>query len=241
MLAESVAFQVGLGLGIHGEPGAEKGLISDMNRDEFTNDVLSNVCQRLDAAIGSRNELVSSTASLAVMVNNLGAVSQAEMLIVCNAVASYLYSRTGTILNGYRYPVQMFMGHYITSLQMYGISVTILVLPDNDNGSMNKLLQAPTACTAWIKGFSIRPPEDRTVIPISRYHFREESTNVEVEGSGLNPTIETIIKAVTKALLSHCDELSAIDQKTGDGDFGDTGRPIKSNALLLDLQVSSKW
>lgn len=233
MLGESIAYQVGLGLGIHGEPGAEKGLISDMDQDNFTNDLLSNVCQRLDAAIGSRPELVSSTASLAVMVNNLGAVSQAEMLIVCNAVASYLYSRTGTILNGYRYPVQMFTGHYITSLQMYGISVTILVLPDD--GLMNELLQAPTTCTAWIKGFSIRPPEDRTVISIPGFHYEKGSTSDDVDGSGLNPETETIIKTVTKALLSHCDKFSAIDQKTGDGDFGDTGKLNISNTLSLDL------
>lgn len=206
-----------------------------MDRDAFANDLLSNVCQRLEAAIGFRPDLVSSTSSLAVMINNLGAVSQAEMLIVSNAVASFLYSRRGTILNGYNRPVQLFVGHYITSLQMYGISVSIFLLPNNNGDLFNRLLQAPTTCTSWTPGFTLQPPEKRTVIPIAGFQFEGGPSSRHIDGSGLSQATEKNILAVTDALLSRCSEFAAIDQKTGDGDFGDTGK--LHEIIILPLNI----
>lgn len=191
-----------------------------MNRGSFANDLVSRICQRLEMAISSRPHLVSSTSALAVMVNNLGAVSQAEMSIVSNVVAAYLFSEIGTILNGCRYPTQLFIGHYITSLQMYGVSVTVFALPEDDDGEMNDLLRAETVCTAWTRGFSLQPPENRIIVS----HESLESEEVSTDCPGLSEGAQTNILAVTRALLSHCDEFSEIDQKVGDGDFGDTGK-----------------
>lgn len=156
-------FLVELGLGIHGEPGAETILLSQLDQNNFTNDLVARVCRRLDEALVRKNELAPYCTGLAVMVNNLGSVSQAEMLTICNAVSNFLYGGNGKVFNGYLHSIYMLTGTYMTSLQMKGVSVSVFMLPD-DHGLMSQFLYAPTACTAWVPGFLLQPPEKRKIV-----------------------------------------------------------------------------
>lgn len=150
-------------MGIHGEPGAEKQIIPHSARSNLTNDVISSVCTRIDVALQTKLELTKSCTALAVMVNNLGAVSQAELLIVCKVVADFLFGANAPIFNGTRHRVHMFQGSFMTSLQMAGISISCFMLP-SDNGHMEQLLHEITPVTAWNPGFQLLPPSERRVI-----------------------------------------------------------------------------
>lgn len=151
-------------MGIHGEPGAEKQVISQLDSRNLTRDLVSIICRRLDHAMHMKTDLAPHCSSLAVLVNNLGAVSQSEMLIVSQAVSNFLYNEKAGIFNGNVHRVHLFVGSFMTSLQMTGVSVSCFMLP-SDNGIMEQLLHARTECTAWSKGFKLLPPSQRSVVP----------------------------------------------------------------------------
>lgn len=150
-------------MGIHGEPGVEKQIIPQGAMSNLTNDVIASVCTRIDTALQAKLEVTTSCTALAVMVNNLGAVSQAELLVVCKAVSDFLFGANAPIFNGTRHRVHMFQGSFMTSLQMTGVSISCFMLP-SDNGHMEQLLHEITPVTAWNPGFHLLPPSERRVI-----------------------------------------------------------------------------
>lgn len=290
-------------MGIHGEPGAETLNLVEVDKSNFTRDLIGTVCRRLDQALSTIPELPALCTGLAIMVNNLGAVAQSEMLIVANAVAHYLYNANATVLNGSRHHVRLFVGSFMTSLQMTGVSISCFMLP-SDYGIMEQLLISPTASPAWSSGFILTPPAERMVIPpagssaahegnlahiqpAANDYYRtpvapnattasttatprtpsatpmstppvgatgpsmgmtttptpspaptpilrpqrsppQQPTGGSVKSgqpstrSGLHRKTEMFILTVTSSLQSHKEELTMLDQRTGDGDFGDT-------------------
>lgn len=230
-------------MGIHGEPGAERQILPPGGNSNLTDEMISIVCSRVNDALAAKQELVSTCMSLAVMVNNLGAVSQAEMLIICKAVSDYIFGAQASVLNGNRFPVRMYSGSFMTSLQMTGVSVSCFMIP-SDNGHMDQLLREQTCLTAWNPGFDLSPPSERNVLlaPTTRPRsvYRPSPVIGTVDGmsrGGLNSRTENYIIAVTTALLGHVNEFSAIDRKTGDGDFGDTGMAFISFQLHASEDV----
>lgn len=265
-------------MGIHGEHGVERRTLTPSIRNSLADDIVKDICTRLDAALAQRTDLVRGCTGLAILVNNLGAVSQAEMLIVSKAVADFIYMSNGVVLNGRR-RVLLFCGTFMTSLQMNGISVSVLMLP-NDRGVMEGLMIYPTAAPGWRHGFFLRPPEERFRIsadgapeltrarpipspsspspsrspyarsPFSPYsqggdpvhmppnmtaaqgaglggarnHLHSHSAPTPSHEQGLSRRTEKYIKVVTSALKNHCDLLTALDSRTGDGDLGDNLR-----------------
>lgn len=162
-------------------------------------------------------------------MNNLGAVSQAEMLIVRKCVADFLYRPHGNVLNGKQYRIHMFSGSYMTSLEMNGISVSCMLL-SSEKYQMEDLLLASTACTAWIPSFPLCEPAKRPTS--TEYAPEQEKTFSGVEqdptglgssGSGLCDQTEKNIITITEALLGYSNRLGELDRRTGDGDLGDTG------------------
>lgn len=224
-----------LGMGIHGEPGAEKITLSTAETGNLTNVVIKTVCERLDAAIAERQDL-GTCPTLAVMVNNLGTVSQAEMLIICQCVYEYLYNGAGLMMNGNHFDeVMLFSGAFMTSLDMNGASVTCFLLP-NDN-VLKEYLQAPTSCNAWISGMFLQPPSNRHYISsnvASGYELipkleadaadTTEYDTAQSSGADISDSTKQVILAITQAVIDNASELERLDRITGDGDLGDTGR-----------------
>jgi dihydroxyacetone kinase-like protein len=75
---------------------------------------------------------------VALLVNSLGATPLEELLIVYRKVASLLGDAGIEIARRY-------VGHYATSMEMAGCSISILDL----DGELESLLIAPTACPFW--------------------------------------------------------------------------------------------
>ncbi len=101
-----------IGLGIHGEPGVERGKL----------DTADHVADRLMEMIQGDLELLHGD-RVAVMVNGLGSTSQLEMFIVYRRVASILSEQGITVHRSY-------VGEYLTSLEMGGCSITVLKLDE---------------------------------------------------------------------------------------------------------------
>lgn len=119
--------EIEFGMGIHGEPGIWRGPLK--SADALTDEMLDLLLPELDMAKGT---------STAVLVNSLGATPHEELFIVYRRVAAVLAERGIRI-------VMPLVGRYATSMEMTGMSLTLMPL-DNE---LERLLQAPADCPFW--------------------------------------------------------------------------------------------
>jgi dihydroxyacetone kinase-like protein len=104
--------EVEIGTGIHGEPGTHREKIK--TADELTEELFDKI--QADAPIKSGEEV-------ALMVNGMGATPLMELYIVNNKAHDLLESLGATIH-------RTFVGEYMTSLEMAGMSLTVIKLDD---------------------------------------------------------------------------------------------------------------
>ncbi|KXS21213.1 Dak1-domain-containing protein [Gonapodya prolifera JEL478] len=107
-----------LGLGIHGEPGAST------VRFEGSKEVVDRIVDGLvgEGSSGRGYREVKEGDKIAVLINNLGGVSGLEMGVVVKDVVEALRSRGLA-------PSRLYSAPLMTSLDMRGVSVTLLRLP----------------------------------------------------------------------------------------------------------------
>ncbi len=110
-----------LGMGIHGEPGIEKSLIKPVDQ------VVDSMMERIlpDLPYNSGDEV-------AVLINGLGATPLEELYIVFRRVAQVLAEKNIKVFTSY-------VGEYATSMDMAGMSISLLKLDDE----LKKYLAAP--------------------------------------------------------------------------------------------------
>ncbi len=116
-----------VGTGIHGEPGVEKRHIA--TADETVEILLERILKDLPFKAGD---------DVAVMVNGMGATPLMELYIAYRKVHEILTS------SGIR-ERRVFVGEYMTSIEMAGLSITLLKLNDR----LLALLDAPARTIAW--------------------------------------------------------------------------------------------
>ncbi len=121
--------EIEVGVGIHGEPGRHRA--KHTNAHEITGMFLDPILEDLKPAKGS---------NVLAFVNGLGGTPQIELYVLYNEVAQRLAAEGLNI-------TRSLVGNYITSLEMAGASVTLLVLDDELTG----LWDAPvkTAGLRW--------------------------------------------------------------------------------------------
>lgn len=114
-----------IGMGIHGEPGIERRALPSAD------DVASAMVEQLlrDSPPPRR---------AAVLLNSLGATPLEELLIIYRKTRELLAAANVSIAARY-------VGHYATSMEMAGCSLSLLDLDDELQG----LLEAPTGCPFW--------------------------------------------------------------------------------------------
>ncbi|HFN1231588.1 TPA: glycerone kinase [Klebsiella quasipneumoniae subsp. similipneumoniae] len=177
-----------LGMGIHGEPGAST--IATQN----SADIINLMVEKLTAAL-------PETGRLAVMLNNLGGVSVAEMAILTRELANTpLQARVDWLIG----PASL-----VTALDMKGFSLSAIVLEE----SIEKALLADVETAGWP-----RPVQPRTVniMPSTLASARVDFT------PSANPQVGDYVAQVTSTLVGLEDHLNALDAKVGDGDTGST-------------------
>lgn len=115
--------QIEIGMGIHGEQGIE--VCEMMTADAVADLVVAKILEDMPIAAGTR---------VSVMVNGLGATPKEELLIVYRRVYQILTEKGIT-------PVLPHIGEYATSMEMAGLSVTIMALDEE----LESLMRAPAA------------------------------------------------------------------------------------------------
>jgi dihydroxyacetone kinase len=186
-----------LGLGIHGEPGVRRTKIK--RADELTETLLTEIFRY--GSFGDEKRV-------AVMVNNLGATTEMELAIVARHVIPFLESKGLTV-------ERAFAGTFLSSLDMAGISISVLGIDDD----RLRWLDAATTAPAWPNARKQSPGKPQAQIAA------KASTQIE-NPAGKAPQTETgrsakkAIEAACKALIDSESELTDLDRITGDGDLG---------------------
>jgi len=190
--------RMGVGLGIHGEPGiADEELprAADVGR------------MLLDKVLAE--EPSDSGKRVGAILNGLGATKYEELFVVWGTVSRLLAERGYTV-------VEPEVGELVTSLDMAGISLTLVFLDEE----LERLWRAPASTPAYTKG-STAPQ------PASARRSATETTETQMEqapGSDASVraahTAVAALQAMKVAIRDAEPELARMDAIAGDGDHG---------------------
>jgi dihydroxyacetone kinase len=186
-----------LGLGIHGEPGVRRTKVQ--SADELTETLLVEILKH--GKFGDAKRVV-------VMVNNLGATTEMELAIVVRHAVPFLEREGFTV-------ERVYAGTFLSSLEMAGISISVLGVSDE----WLRWLDAPTTAPAWPNAMKQRPGKRDASIAAN---FGSSVDTVSSAGAQTETgkKLMRAIEAACKALIDAEDELTEMDRITGDGDLG---------------------
>ena len=193
--------QMSIGLGIHGEPGVR--------------DVPMQSAPELAVTLAAPllAERPADSTRAAVIVNGLGSVKYEELFVLFAHVVEHLEEQGLEI-------VEPLCGEFVTSLDMAGVSLTVLWLDDE----LEDLWVAPASSPAFRRGpvSASAPPTERRSV--------DEGTAEEAAPAGRPPTTPAALEAarIARRLLSsareavsaEADHLGELDAVAGDGDHG---------------------
>lgn len=187
-----------VGVGIHGEQGVHRGPLE--TADEITDRFLVELDRELAFSPGQR---------VAVLVNGLGSTPLEELYVIYRRVHTELADRGVTIARKY-------VGEYVTSLEMAGASLSIMVLDDE----LEDLINAPASSPFFRQGSlgptsepnaaASPPPVDLSVV------------TSDVTRTGTPSGLRAALLAALPSMQGHVDELRELDAALGDGDLGIT-------------------
>jgi dihydroxyacetone kinase len=183
-----------LGLGIHGEPGIKR--MPMQPADELAETLLTAILQH-----------GRFSGQVAVMVNNLGATTTMELAIVARHAVRFLESKGLAV-------ERIFAGIFLSSLDMAGISISVLGL----NDERLRWLDAATSAPAWPNVPKQRPGKlavQTTEVSTSGTMTAGSGTQTEA-----GKKTRSAIEAACRALIAAESELTEMDRVTGDGDLG---------------------
>jgi dihydroxyacetone kinase len=189
--------QMELGLGIHGEPGVKRTHLQPAG--ELTETLLTEILKHGQFGAGKR---------VAVMVNNLGATTEMELAIVARHVTPFLQSQGYTV-------ERIYAGTFLSSLDMAGISISLLGVNDD----RLRWLDADTTAPAWpnVPKRSPGTAESKLTTQIGAKAAPARGKGVQSEaGRRTRQAIEAACKALIEAEIT----LTEMDRVTGDGDLG---------------------
>ena len=198
---------VELGLGIHGEPGAST--VNSHNSKQL----IGTLVDTLRASAGDNR--------VAVLINNLGGVSELEMALLTKELAHSSLREQIAYLIG---PATL-----VSSLDMKGFSLSLIVL----NQVIEQALLADVETTGWVKAVAFAPLRTLTH---AKVHDALEVLPSE------NPQVHALVAQATQTLQGLESRLNALDAKVGDGDTGSTfalgaqdiATQLEQNALPLN-------
>jgi dihydroxyacetone kinase len=192
--------QMGVGLGIHGEPGVRDSPLGSAAEvaDLLLDDLLAEEPARGENGYDGR---------VAVILNGLGTVKYEELFVVYGRIAERLEGEGLTA-------VRPEVGEFVTSLDMAGLSLTLVFLDEE----LERLWLAPVQTPAYRRGAMPtvdRPPRmgiwDAGAVEIP------ESTE---DSRAVGQKIAAVLEAFHRVCADNEAELGRLDAVAGDGDHG---------------------
>lgn len=193
------------GLGIHGEPGVEKGAVVPAS------EIVDRLLGRIHADRGS-----SGADRFVMLVNSLGATPSIELEVIMNDALNWLDVHDARVERAWT-------GAFLTALDTPGVSVTLLAVDDE----LLTLLDAETDAPAW-------PGADGHVAPRELVEVAETTFPVEGPLLEPDTVMHRAVVGVCESLIAHTDELTDLDARAGDGDLG-TSLDRGAKAMLTEV------
>jgi dihydroxyacetone kinase len=193
--------QMGVGLGIHGEPGVADEAMPTADELAVT---------LVDGVLGDKPETDSTR--IAVILNGLGRTKYEELFVVWGAVARLIRER------GYEI-VEPEVGELVTSLDMAGCSLTVMWLDEE----LEKYWRAPADTPAYRKGVTGAASEGARRSEAAAEAAAPKLAVAELadeDGRRGGQLIARALAAMAGMLADVEDELGRIDAVAGDGDHG---------------------
>lgn len=192
------------GVGIHGEPGIRREHI--VTADELA--------ERIVPAL--LDELKIDDEEVSVLINGFGSTPLQELYLFNHSVAKVLAAQG---VRTYR----VFVGNFMTSIDMLGASVSLLKMDDE----LKEMLDAPSEAP----GFRVAGPAEKPVYTEIMYGA-EDNTNVSFKAdtakmskipNGKKIDLDEMVYLVDKMaeiIIENEQPWCELDSHAGDGDFG---------------------
>ncbi|XP_071528911.1 triokinase/FMN cyclase-like [Panulirus ornatus] len=211
-----------LGLGVHGETGAAT------VKSGSAKEVVKTLLTHLTRADSSTRLPLQEGDQVAVIVNNLGCLSQLEMCNLTKEVVAQLGERRLKVL-------RVYPGSLMTSLDMRGVHVAVLRLLDP---AWLCHLDARTTAPAWPSPCLLEDaPAGEIHLPDLRLTARQENleSSYTLDADHARK-LQSCIEAVLTEMPKHEESLNALDAGCGDGDCGST---LTHGISALSRQMAS--
>lgn len=229
--------EIEIGMGIHNETGAQR--VSPVPPlSELVQVLLDLLLSRSDPERAFLPTQGSGKDNVVLLVNNLGGVSELELGGIAQEVVTALAGRGVSVQ-------RLISGTFMTSLNMPGFSLTLLLLPSSSSSSSDfappsdvilRLLDASTSAPGW-KWTSGAAPSAPSVPPAVLPSERAADQGQRVRAQdvhGFARSVERACNALDKAEP----EITKMDTIAGDGDCGLTLQ-TGANAVLALLHAGS--
>lgn len=192
-----------VGLGIHGEPGVRD--VPMQSAPELADTLLAPL-------LAERPEGADSAV---VLVNGLGAVKYEELYLLFGYVSDRLAAAGVEVF-------QPLCGELVTSLDMAGVSVTLMWLDEE----LEELWAAPASSPAFRKGVlgapvaGAAPPARPDAAPASDDHPAAAAAPASGRSQAAARTARALLTVARDAVAAEVDRLGELDAIAGDGDHG---------------------
>ncbi|MNW44818.1 PTS-dependent dihydroxyacetone kinase, dihydroxyacetone-binding subunit DhaK [compost metagenome] len=195
------------GVGIHGEPGIRREHV--VSADELAQRMVTSLLEQLNIHSESGQEV-------AVLINGFGATPLQELYLLNNSVIRELVSRNHTVY-------KVFVGNFMTSIDMAGASISIMKLDDQ----LKQLLNAECDTSALV----VHGPFDQvnyTEVVVSQEENKSVSYTCETSENDATIVNDKFSLANIIYLMDKMSEIviknevpfCELDSQAGDGDFG---------------------
>ncbi|HDR7471485.1 MULTISPECIES: dihydroxyacetone kinase subunit DhaK [Bacillus cereus group] len=192
------------GVGIHGEPGIkrEKTMSADELAKRMTNDLI------IDLGVKDGEEI-------ALLVNGFGGTPLQELYLFNNAVTRELAARNIKIN-------RVFVGNYMTSIDMAGMSLTVMKLDDELKTLLSKECNTPA--------FKVDGPVESVEYVNVLEEAEEKEVSFEIETAEEYAVIKDnvitlnnmiyLVDKMSDIIIKNEVPFCELDTHAGDGDFG---------------------
>ena len=191
--------QMSIGLGIHGEPGVR--------------DVPLQSAPELAVTLAAPllAERPAEARRAAVILNGLGSVKYEELYVLFGYVVDHLEAQGIEV-------VDPECGEFVTSLDMAGVSLTIMWLDDE----LEELWKAPASSPAFRKGHvATRSGAQRTIEQVAAADAaRAAAVEATPASRAAAQVARRLLRAARDTVAAHVDQLGELDAVAGDGDHG---------------------
>lgn len=194
------------GVGIHGEPGIKREKIA--TADELSKRIV-------EAIVNDMKLNTESNEEVALLINGFGATPLQELYLLNNSVVSEIAKRNIKIC-------RVFVGNYMTSIDMAGASVSIMKLDDELKELLNDKSDTPA--------FKVDGPVEEVKYTELENNDKEEQVSYNVETNEKFAKINNeklslenmiyIVDKMSEVIIKNEVPFCELDSHAGDGDFG---------------------